>query len=597
MPQLKTESIAHSLNEIPMGASLSDDDTCTFKVWAPHADSVSLIGTFNGWNRAEPIKMQGADGYWLVSLEHISPGEEYLYIITNNGETYERIDPQAREVTNSDGNAIVYKDAFDWGYEEFSLPSHNKLAVYELHLGTFAMREHGSPGTFDDLINQLDYLSGLGINAIELMPVAEFSGDLSWGYNPAHIFAIESAYGGPDALKRFVKAAHEHGIGVIIDAVYNHFGPSDLSLWQFDGWSENGKGGIYFYNDHRSTTPWGDTRPDYGRPEVQNFILDNVKMWLEEYHVDGLRLDMTVYMRTINGNAADQGDAIDDGWNLCKRINDLAHHLKPNVLMISEDLQGEDALTRSTIEGGAGFNAQWDKHFVHPVREVILKDWDDERSLQSVATSLMHEYNGDSFSRVIYTESHDEVANGKSRVPESVGDGDIGFHVKKRALLGTCLTFTAAGIPMLFQGQEFLQGGYFEDESPLDWGRADYFSGLLQLHRDLISLRLNLYQKGEALTGNHSTIISLDENRKVLAIVRHIEGSAAFLVVFNFRNQTHLGVEIARPPELGDNEVELLFNSDARCYDEQFTDTGSVNAYDGKLAIDIGPYSCLIAKL
>ena len=125
------------------------------------------------------------------------------------------------------------------------------------------------------------------------MPVMEFAGDFSWGYNPAHIFAVESGYGGPDALKDLVKQAHRRGLALIVDVVYNHFGPSDLDLWQFDGWSENGKGGIYFYNDDRSSTPWGDTRPDYGRDEVRRFIHDNAMMWFYDFHVDGLRFDMT----------------------------------------------------------------------------------------------------------------------------------------------------------------------------------------------------------------------------------------------------------------------------------------------------------------
>ena len=112
---------------------------------------------------------------------------------------------------------------------------------------------------------------------------------------------MESAYGGPDGFKNFVREAHRRGLAVILDVVYNHFGPSDLDLWQFDGWQENDKGGIYFYNDHRSETPWGDTRPDYGRPEVRQFILDNALMWLEEYHIDGLRYDMILYIRSVHG--------------------------------------------------------------------------------------------------------------------------------------------------------------------------------------------------------------------------------------------------------------------------------------------------------
>ena len=159
------------------------------------------------------------------------------------------------------------------------------------------------------------------------MPAMEFAGDVSWGYNPAHIFAVESAYGGPEGFKAFIEAAHRSGIAVILDVVYNHFGPSDLDLWQFDGWSENDKGGIYFYNDWRSDTPWGDTRPDYGRSEVRQFIRDNALYWLEEYHLDGLRFDMTLYIRSVRGDEGDEGDALEEGWSLLQWINgEIAEH-------------------------------------------------------------------------------------------------------------------------------------------------------------------------------------------------------------------------------------------------------------------------------
>ena len=135
------------------------------------------------------------------------------------------------------------------------------------------------------------------MSAIQVMPPFEFAGDISWGYNPAHLFAIESGYGGPDAFKRFIRDAHEHGIAVIVDIVLNHLGPSDLDLWRFDGWAEGDGGGIYVYNDERGETPWGRTRPDYGRGEVRTFLRDSAMTWLEEFRCDGLRFDATVFMR------------------------------------------------------------------------------------------------------------------------------------------------------------------------------------------------------------------------------------------------------------------------------------------------------------
>jgi alpha-glucan phosphorylase-like protein len=175
------------------------------------------------------------------------------------------------------------------------------MVIYEMHIGTFNDQPGGPPGNLSSAIEKLPYLQELGINTIAVMPVMEFAGGFSWGYNPALIFAIESDYGGPRAFKEFVKAAHVNDIAVIFDVVYNHFGPSDLDIWQFDGWSENDKGGIYFYNDWRSQTPWGETRPDYGREEVRHYIHENSIMWLEEYRVDGLRWDMTAFALRMSG--------------------------------------------------------------------------------------------------------------------------------------------------------------------------------------------------------------------------------------------------------------------------------------------------------
>ena len=174
--------------------------------------------------------------------------------------------------------------------------------------------------------------ASLGVNAVELMPIGEFAGAISWGYNPSAPYAVESDYGGVEGFKHFVKTCHEKGIAVILDVVYNHFGPSDLDLWQFDGWRENDKGGIYFYNDWRSSTPWGDSRPDYGRAEVREYIRNNALMWLDDYHVDGLRIDMSFYIRAV-----DEGADIPEGWSLIQWINDDIQKKHPGAIVIAED--------------------------------------------------------------------------------------------------------------------------------------------------------------------------------------------------------------------------------------------------------------------
>ena len=354
----------------------------TFRVWAPHAEKVYLTGTFNGWSETSTPLAREENGTWSAEVAEAKTGDEYRYWIHGPQGPLSRIDPYARKVTSSIGNGVIYDpQAFDWGDDAFHLATGNELVIYEMHVGTFNVKEEGQPGTLDSAIEKLPYLQQLGINAVELMPIAEFSGDFSWGYNPAHPFAVEGIYGGPEALKRFVKAAHEQGIGVIVDVVYNHLGPSDLDLWQFDGWSENEKGGIYFYQDRRSNTPWGETRPDYGRDEVRRYLRDNALMWFEEYRADGLRWDMIAYIKSVDGSDSDPANDIPEGWTLMQWINTEIQQRFPGKISIGESMKNNPWVTKEVGAGGAGFNAQWDAEFVHPVRQaVIIRDDQAPRS-------------------------------------------------------------------------------------------------------------------------------------------------------------------------------------------------------------------------
>jgi 1,4-alpha-glucan branching enzyme len=569
-----------------------------FRVWAPHATSVSVIGSFNDWDETSHPMEQEDHGYWYGEVEGARSGDEYKFRIHNGDLVFDRIDPYAREVTNSVGNGLVPDPEFEWGDDAFQMPAWNELVIYEMHLGTFSRPTDDRPGGFLHALEELDHLKKLGINAIEIMPAAEFAGDVSWGYNPAHIFAIERAYGGPKAFKEFVKTAHAAGFAVILDVVYNHFGPSDLSLWQFDGWSENGKGGIYFYNDHRSTTPWGDTRPDYGRGEVRQFIHDNAMMWFEEYHVDGLRYDMTLYIRSIDGR-----HELPEGWGLTQWINRTIKEKYPGALTIAEDLQNNDYLTKPIEAGGAGFGTQWDAGFVHPIRDVLIQADDAHRSMWKVRDALYHGYNGDAFQRVIYTESHDEVANGKSRVPSEVSPDDAeGFFAQKRSTLGAGLVLTAPGIPMLFQGQEFLQDGWFVDTEELDWENRDRFRGIVGLHADLIALRRNRTGVTAGLTGQHLHVFHVNDTDKVIAFQRSRDGGPGddVVVVANFSHQSWADYRIGFPAA---GTWRLRLNSDASCYSSEFHDVESTDCeavdrpYDGLKAsasLAIGPYSVLI---
>ncbi len=367
-----------------MGA-LPNGDGVVFRVWAPHAESVFVAGTFNNWSTwRTPLAPEG-DGRWSATVRNAGPGDQYKFVIRRNGAALLRSDPYGRYITQPHRNSVVRPDGEpSAGEAPFPVPPLNELVIYELHAGTFSQGGAHGVGDFQGVVDKLPYLRALGVNAIELMPAAEFPGAYSWGYNPSHPFVVSQAYGGRDALVALIRAAHRAGIAVLVDVVYNHFGPQDLDLWRFDGWHENDLGGIYFYNDWRAATPWGHTRPDYGRPEVRQFLLDNAAMWLEEVGADGLRWDATSYIRTAGGFDGDGSAGIADGWSLMRHMNDELNARFPGRIFIAEDMQHNASITLPTEHGGAGFQAQWDAAFVHAIRHAVISPSDETRSMAAV---------------------------------------------------------------------------------------------------------------------------------------------------------------------------------------------------------------------
>lgn len=583
---------------VRLGAVVCENGV-SFGVWAPNAQAVSVVGEFNNWDtRSNPCE-EVQKGFWTAFVDGARAGQGYKFWIRNGDMEFHRIDPRAREVTNSVGHGVIVDSKFDWQADDFKTPSFNELVIYELHVGTFNSPE-GKVGTLASAIEKLPYLRDLGINAVELMPLAEFAGDYSWGYNPAHPFSVETAYGGPDELKLFIREAHRHGIAVIIDVVYNHFGPSDLDLWQFDGWHENDKGGIYFYNDWRSKTPWGDTRPDYGRGEVRQYIYDNAMMWLEEYRADGLRYDMTLYIRSVDGNEA---TALSEGFSLAQWINrDVAARF-PGKITIAEDLQNNRLLTEHESMGGANFSSQWDAKFVHPIREQLIIVDDQYRSMNAVREAVEFKYNLDVFQRVIYTESHDEVANGKQRVVSEIDPSQSpNRYAIKRSTLGASLMFTTPGIPMLMQGQEFLQDKWFSDTRQIDWRRSEQYASIVQMYRDLIALRRNRNANSAGLSGQHIRVIQVDEQHKILVMHRWKESGPGddVVVALKFSEGSIQDYRIGFP--CGGNWF-VRFNGDARLYSSSFDDTSAtqivaeesgLQGLNYSAAINLGAYSCVI---
>ncbi|MFL6248000.1 MAG: alpha-amylase family glycosyl hydrolase [Thermoanaerobaculia bacterium] len=582
------------------------DGGVTFRVWSPFARSIHVAGSFNDWSKsAAPLEREpNAHDYWSTDVDGAKIADRYrFFLIGANGEELWRIDPYAREVTNSNGDGVIAQTDFAWSDMEFVCPDRRELVIYELHVGTFDsdLTRGDRRGTFATVQQKLPYLQDLGISAILLTASGEFPTDVSLGYNPSHIFAIESSYGGPNGFRALVDAANQRGIAVILDVVYNHFGPSDLHLWNFDGWhAEGGNGGIYFYNeDWKRETLWGP-RPDYGRAEVRRFIRDNALRWVDSRGADGLRWDMTAFIRNWNGRNNDPAGDIADGWSLMQQINGEIAHKVPHAVRMAEDMQDNEWITRAD---GAGFNTQWSAKFVHTLRRAVIEGEDQHRNLREVVEAIEQRYAGDSFARTIYTESHDEVRNGRARVPQDVDPQNAGgWFARKRSTLGAAIALTAPGIPMLFQGQEFAEDGWFEAERMLAWGKLTRFPGIHALYRDLIRLRRNWFDHTRGLRGDHVRCHHVNDGDKVLAYLRwgFAEPRDETVVLANFANRGYDGYRIGLPrPGLW----RVRFNSDWQGYSPDFGNAPSFDASaeeiprDGmpfSAAFALGPYSVVI---
>lgn len=575
------------------------DNGVDFAVWAPFAQQVSLLLAVEFDSQVLPMEHDGK-GYWFIENVKAEAGQAYKYRITTpSGEQLDRNDPYARQLTDSDkGSSIIVAGDYAWGDSATFTPAPKEEAIiYELHIGTFNRPDASTAGTFATAIEKLDYLKqNLGINYVEVMPVTSMATSHGWGYAPNYIFSVENAYGGRHGFLDFVKACHEKGIGVILDVVYNHF-YNDTDLWQFDGWSEHERGGIYFYNDERGDTPWGG-RPDYGRPEVRQFILDNVAMWLTEFKIDGLRVDSTIYMRTTKGDNDDPAQAIPDAWSLMSDMTRLARKINPHVLMIAEDNSSNPGLVTATKDGGAGFDAQWEVGFPHVIRDSLgITQNGSQPRLQGIEYELGHSYTGKAFDKVIFSDSHDTAANGSVRINEAVTPGNAeSLSARQRVLLASAIALTAPGIPMLLQGQEFMQEGAFNDWKMLEWAKTEQFAGIVQAHKHLIDLRLNRYNNTRGLRGHYTALIHRDDTNNVIAYHRKDKGGAGddTVVIINF-GATHFKEYELSLPHKGDWRVR--FNSCWKGYSVDFHEMQFVNTLadkTGRATIMLAAFSVVI---
>lgn len=565
-----------------------------FRVWAPHATAAHVTGDF-----AEQSVAMSAQpgGIFAATVAGAHAGTTYRFVLDGPTGAVTRLDPYCRQLL-ADGSAceVIDPSAYPWKSAPFTRPARNATVVYEMHVGSFAVAPGAPTGTFADAQARLADLADLGVSVVELMPVQAFGGAPNgWGYDPELYFAPKASYGTADALRAFVDEAHARGIGVWLDTVINHYdGWSKAPLACFDGACAGGSHGIYFFPPGKfASTPWGP-RPDYTAPEVAAMLRATVPFWLGEHRGDGFRWDSVSNVRALDGSGATPG-----GKEILLAVNDLTH--AAGGTSIAEDLKGSSAITRPAQDGGFGFDAQWDG-FGYAVDGVLVPYADDGRDLGVIQAALEGGYAGDPFARVLFTEDHDTVGNGGSRLPSAIDPAlPTSFSARRRSMLGATLLLTTPGVPMLFMGQESLATGTFDDPpAPLAGSLPPEGAKVRAFYKDLIALRRNLGGKSGGLLDAGVDILQRNDAAKVIAYRRHGASTEDVVVILNLRKKAYQQYDVG-VPDAGPWRVRL--DTDWLTYGDDFGggQTGSIDTLvkpkDGQpftLPVKLGAYAAVV---
>jgi len=598
-------SLDHVTPSTPMGANLIADGA-TFRVWAPNATAVHVRGSFNGFTvRDDAALVRGDGGYWHGFIRGVSDRATYKYWISGaDGPGWKR-DPYARELLEPNWDCVVRATTFPWHDTGFRTPAFHDFVIYQLHVGAFhTPRFPPHTGAFLDVVDKIPYIADLGVTAVQLLPIQEFPGGFSLGYNGTDYFSPEMAYAVKDSdlepyvdrandlleakglapyqiadlrgdmnqLKALVDLCHVHGLAVMFDLVFNHAGGGfgDQTIWFFDrqvGFEEPRWWNSLYFSDK---TWSGGVVFNFQSDPVRAFLIDNATFYLDEYRVDGFRFDE---VSVIDHNGYGRG------WDFCQGLTGTLRAHRPSALLHAEYWNVNPWIVKERDDSnGAGFHTTMTdgpRIAVRTLLDAASMPGDHAVPLTAVASQLGLDYFRDRWRGVNSLENHDLVMQPKDRNDHNrmqriarVADpsNPHSWFARSRARVATALLLTMPGIPMLYMGEEFLEDKQWSDdvsahpELRLFWAGLDAadptMRDFLRFTRELIQLRWQF----PALRGEGYALIHVHDQNRVLAFQRWIPGVGGdVIVVVTFANETRFGYEIGFPAGGVWREV---FNSD-----------------------------------
>jgi len=469
-----------------------------FGVWAPNAERVSIIGDFNNWDgRVHSMRSRGGSGIWELFIPELPAGGCYKFEIRNRdtGDILEKADPYGKEFELRPKTAAVIhsNEAYAWQDADWLKQRreknwlHSPSTTYEVHLGSWQRDDSGHFLNYRELAHRLvEYAVHMGFTYIELLPITEHPLDASWGYQTTGYFAPTSRFGTPDDFRYFVDHCHRHNIGVLLDWVPAHFPRDEHGLARFDGTT------LYEHEDPRrgEHRDWGTLIYNFGRNEVKNFLLASALFWLEEYHLDGLRVDAVASMLYLD-YSRDPHDWLPNihGGNenleaieFLRELNTVTHAEHPGTVVIAEESTAWPQVTRPVNLGGLGFSMKWNMGWMHDSLQYMSQDPVHRRYHHDQLTFGLLYLFSENF---VLPFSHDEVVHGKGAMLSKM-PGDEWQRFANLRLLYTYM-YTYPGKKLLFMGCEFGQGTEWDFDRALDWYVLDYplHRGMLNLVRDL----------------------------------------------------------------------------------------------------------------